>query len=282
MAFSIMFIIGMLFSVTLTWEFPGDTYHTWHSGDVTLEYGPIHMAFIGLTAFTWVVFLFMLFFGAMDDTNLFDNLYDDHKTSRYNDEDREEFEIKTSSVNYKKWIKWVISLLILYGLFHFGSIICKDNVKLYNYSKKYKHQYIQKVQEKLGFYDKLWKTYLQKDKITNINKETFIEVTKIIMENRADGENVTWKWLQENQNIPYSEFTVFYKDLSQFIETQREGYFAIERQCQEIAKRNNIMIDTFPNNIYNRLLKIEEINFEYGLLSDSTNNVFKTGIENIK
>lgn len=40
------------------------------------------------------------------------------------------------------------------------------------------------------------------------------------------------------------------------------------------------MIDTFPNNIYNRFLGCERIEFSYGLLSDSTNNVFKSGIEN--
>jgi len=137
-------------------------------------------------------------------------------------------------------------------------------------------------QEKAGFYDKLWKTFLAKEKITNINKETFLLVTKVIMENRSDGEKITWKWVQENQKIPYEEFTLFYADLSDFITTQREGYFKIEQVCQEIANKNNTLLDTFPNNIYNKILNCQKINFQYGFLSDSTVNVFKSGKENIK
>jgi hypothetical protein len=157
-----------------------------------------------------------------------------------------------------------------------------SSAKMYNTSKLLHNAYTQKVEEKAGFYDKLWKTYLQKEKITNVNKETFILVTKIIMENRSDGQNVTWKWLQENQQIPYSEFTKFYADLSDFITTQREGYFNIEKECQLIANRNNTLLDTFPNNIYNKVIGCQRIKFEYGLLSDSTNNVMKSKVENLK
>lgn len=153
---------------------------------------------------------------------------------------------------------------------------------MYNSSKKYHNTYTQKIQEKIGFYDKLWKTYLQKDKITNVNKETFLLVTQIIMENRRDGEKVTWKWVQENQQIPYDEFTKFYADLSDFITSQREGYFNIEKECQTIANRNNTMLDTFPNNVYNKIIKLERINFQYGFLSDSTINVFESKKENVQ
>lgn len=201
----------------------------------------------------------------------------------------EDFEEKesTNSISCKSWnikkIFWwgifIVSLLyILNGL----SNIFGDTVNLYNTSKKYQNKYTQKVDEKKGFYDKLWKTYLQKDKITNVNKETFIEVTKIIMENRRDGKDVTWKWIQENQNIPYEEFTKFYTDLSNFITEQREGYFNIEKECQLIANQNNTLLDTFPNNLYNKILNCQRIKFEYGFTSDSTEVVFKSKKENIK
>ena len=160
--------------------------------------------------------------------------------------------------------------------------MCTQSVSLYNLSKKYNNAYIQKVQEKEGFYDKLWKTYLTKEKITNINKETFLQVSKIIMESRKDGQNITWKWVHENQQIDYNEFTKFYTDLSNFITSQREGYFNIEKECQAIACANNILIDTFPNNFYNKFLKRPSIKFEYGFTSDSTQNVFKTKKENLK
>jgi hypothetical protein len=155
-------------------------------------------------------------------------------------------------------------------------------IDLYNTSISYRTAYDQKVQEKEGFADKMWSTYLQKEKITGISKDVFIEVTKIIMENRKDGANLTWKWLQENQQIPYGEFTKFYSDLSLFVATQREGYFEIEKQCQEISRANNAMLETFPNNLYNKILKIKRIDFKYGFLSEKTATTFKTGVEKVE
>lgn len=172
----------------------------------------------------------------------------------------------------------VLLVVVLYGI-KLVRQTYKQSKTLYNTSKTYHHNYQQKVEEKQGFYDKLWKTYDQKQNIAKINKDIFIEITTIIMENRADGEGLMWKWVQENQQIPYAEYTKFYANLSDYITGQREGYFAIEKQCQVIARQNNVMIDTFPNNIYNRVLKLDEIKFKYGFLSDSTNKVFKSGLE---
>ena len=207
-------------------------------------------------------------------------LYEDH--DEYYDKKSESSEGCNKSWNIKKMFLWgvfIISMIYLFtGLYN----IYNDTVNLYNTSKKYQNKYTQKVDEKKGFYDKLWKTYLQKDKITNVYKETFIEVTKIIMENRRDGKDVTWKWIQENQNIPYEEFTKFYADLSNFITEQREGYFNIEKECQLIANQNNTLLDTFPNNLYNKILNCQRIKFEYGFTSDSTETVFKTKKENIQ
>jgi len=185
---------------------------------------------------------------------------------------------KELSINFsfKKIIYWIIALCILYWIASAGIKQGLNMAKVYNMSKVYHNTYIMKTQEKAGFYDKMWKTYYSKDKITGINKETFLQVTKIIMENRADGQQVTWKWVQENQQIPYEEFTKFYADLSNFIESQREDYFAIEKNCQLIAASQNTLLDTFPNNIYNKFLKCKKINFEYGFTSKQTEEVFRS------
>lgn len=194
-----------------------------------------------------------------------------------------EEDIVTNPGKYvKKIFIWIICLIILYWLSVISKSFYYQSKLIYNNHQIYEFKYQQKTKERLGFYDKLWKTYLTKEKITNINKDVFIQVTKIIMENRKDGQNVTWKWLQENQQIPYSEFVSFYSDLSSFIESQREDYYKLEKDCQLISIQNNIMLDTFPNNIYNKLLKCDKINFEYGFLSDSTNQVFSNKIENLK
>jgi len=200
------------------------------------------------------------------------------KTDRYGDvRPAEPLEI---NFNFKKFLTWFIVIICAIGLINFTFNVGVDCSKMYNTSKMYHNDYIQKTQEKAGFYDKMWKTYYTKDKITNINKETFLQVTKIIMENRADGQSITWKWVHENQQIPYEEFTKFYADLSAFIEAQREGYFGIEKACQDIASKHNTLLDTFPNNIYNKMLNCERIKFEYGFTSDQTEEVFRSKKEN--
>lgn len=179
----------------------------------------------------------------------------------------------------------VVKFSIFYVFLFLGlSILGKYDsaVVLYNTSKKYCNEYQKKTDERKGFYDKLWKTYLTKEKICDVNRETFIYTTKIIMENLQDGQNVAWKWTSRNvPNIPYETFSSFYADLSNFIIEQREGYFNIEKQCMEIAQKNNTMLDTFPNNFYNKVLDLPRINFEYGITSDSTENVFESKRENL-
>ena len=160
--------------------------------------------------------------------------------------------------------------------------IGKQVFQFYNQTVEMKANYVQKSQEKEGFYDKLYKSYVQKFDIASVNKDVFIEVSKIIMENRRDGGQLAWKWVRETQQVPYEVFTSFYKDLSSYIETQRDEYFKIEKECQVLAKNFNVNITKVPNVFYAKLLGVEKIEFQYGFLSDHTNTVFKSKIENVE
>lgn len=177
-----------------------------------------------------------------------------------------------------KFRLWMITAIISLFLINTSSKVGR----FHNESLTIKRQYEQKCQSREGFYDKLWKTYTQKENILNLNKETFVEVSKMIMENRKDGANLTWKWTHEVSQIPFSEFTKFYSDLSSFIESQREAYYGLEVECQVLAAKYNLYIDTFPNNAYNLVLNKKHIDYQYGFTSDSTQKVFKTGMENLK
>jgi hypothetical protein len=251
------------------------------------SYGWIHMAINCLLVLAFIAWL-IVFIWELDstaDTHPLAFLYDRdgyrYGHSRHND-DKDEEEKPEKPIRWKRWILLAVLAIFLITLFKFGKTIYKQSVFMYNTSKKYQNTYQQKVEEKLGFYDKLWKTYQTKAQITNMNKDVFVEITKIIMANVADGENLSWKWVSRYPDIDYNQFTAFYADLSSYIEKQRDGYFSIEKTCQLIANQNNTLLDTFPNNLYNKVLKIERINFQYGFLSDSTNNVFARRIENLK
>lgn len=255
----------------------------YHGLDVS--FGWIHIAInflIVFMDFAWLIFLIWEWTESKG-SRCFEFLYD-KDTYRYRSSrsDNDEEKQPNKPIRWKRWIWLAILAVFLITFFKFGKTIYKQSVFMYNTSKKYQNTYQQKVEEKLGFYDKLWKTYQTKAQITNMNKDVFIAITKIIMANVSDGENLSWKWVSKYPDIDYNQFTAFYADLSNYIEKQRDGYFNIEKTCQLIANQNNTMLDTFPNNIYNHVLKLKRIKFEYGFLSDSTNNVFARKTENLK
>lgn len=193
-----------------------------------------------------------------------------------------EWEFKETRDGEKNPFGSVASLLVLLLLVIGTSRFYKDSKAIYNQTVVYQNDYEQLDQEKKTYYDNMWKSYTLKHNVLIENKEAFIEVTKMIMDGRRDGEHLTWKWLQENQPVPYEKFSDFYSDLSQFVETQRAGYLALEVKSQNIAKANNILLQTLPNNLYNKVLNRPQIDYKPGFSSTKTNWIFESGIEDIE
>lgn len=256
--FGYVLAFSMLFLMAILWT-------THFNGDTSKDFGALHIV-INIALFAVFAAVTIIVSCEWEGSQL--------TFLRYLYDKKEKEEVKTLS--FRRIVWWFLLIVIVISAFQLIKSTIRESKFLYNTSITYVNTYNQKTQEKAGFYDKMWKTYYSKDKITNINKETFIQVTKIIMENRADGQQITWKWVHENQQIPYEEFTKFYADLSNFIEAQREGYFAIEKACQSLANQHNTLLDTFPNNLYNKMLNRPRINFEYGFTSDQTEEVFRS------
>lgn len=263
------------------------------SSDTITTYGydstPIHFTLNVFMVLLCIIFIMILIRESINyefDNNksIFKRIsYLNNNDDNYsNDDNIETFKLFKFNKLFKfKWWK-LITLVLLIIIIVNGVKIFNHTASLYNTSKSYHHKYNQVTKARLGYYDNMWKTYDIKDGIATINKDVFVQVTKIIMENRGDGKNITWKWLQENQQIDYSEFTKFYEDLTTYVESKREGYYALELQCQQIAMSNNVLLDTFPNNFYNKIINCEKIEYNYGFLSDSTNIVFSNKVENLK
>ena len=174
-----------------------------------------------------------------------------------------------------------IGIAVLIGLLYVGiKNPFKSTITMYNQNISYVNSFEKIQQERKMFYDKMWKTYLTKNTICELNRETFIEVTSIIMQGRSDGQNVSWKIVHENQNIPYNEFTTFYADLSNFVTSQREEYYKLETQAMSIVQQQNSMLDSFPNNLYNKVLDIKKLKYNPGFTSHKTEEVFKDKSEN--
>lgn len=256
-------------------QYPGDRFEKKYSYDIadTLQYGPLHTIFTALYCIAGV-------FGIIVMAYNWGN-FDDIRSKIYNNNDDQE-DAPELKFNFKSWFSWALCLTTLFFTFKFFKYVFVGSIELNNKSIVYVHDFEKATQRLDGFYDKMWKTFKTKSKIQIESKETFVEVCKIIMTNRADGKNLAWKWLQENQNIDFNEYNKFYTDLSDYITEQREIYYKLETERQDIANSHNIMLDTFPNSFFNRGLQLKQIKYEYAFTSDSTANVFRTKRENLK
>lgn len=148
-------------------------------------------------------------------------------------------------------------------------------VTIYNSTTELRLSYNKEVQTQLTNYDGYYLAFIDKQDNATVNKETFLQVTNIIMLARKDGENLAWKWNTENQNIPYSEFSDFYRELSNFISIRYQDNMVIERNKQDIVQKHNTILVTFPGNIYNKLLGVKQLKYKFGYVSKKTMNRFK-------
>jgi len=177
-----------------------------------------------------------------------------------------------------KQIKWVIAIIIValtYSAISSITIKVYTEVKsLYNTTVDLQSQDVAKAQELVSTYDSYYLSFIDKYKLTNVSKDAFVQVTNIVMSNRKDGPNVAWKWMQENQNIPYEQFTQFYANLVEFTTERYSVLLSIEKARQDIVRNHNRLIAVFPNTLYNRYLKIKPLEYKFGYVSDSTKKLF--------
>ncbi len=166
----------------------------------------------------------------------------------------------------------LLIIMLIWGAF---SSLITPGVNLYNNTKTLELTYNRKVQEQITNYDGYYLAFTDKKQNANINKDIFIEVTSIIMKNRKDGENLAWKWVSENQQIPYSEFTIFYKDLSAFISERYFDNMKVEKEKQSIVQEHNTLLETFPNVFYNKIIGVRPLMYKFGYVSQHTKVTFK-------
>lgn len=171
-------------------------------------------------------------------------------------------------------IKIVIAAIVVLTLFSITKKLYENSTSFYNSVKKYQFEYSQLEQNQITTFDNNYLIFKDKSNIAELNKETFITVTQIIFENRADGMNVAWKWVHENQPVNYTEFTKFYSDLSTFTTERFKENNSIERRKQEIVKQQNQLIITFPGIIYNYFFKFTPMEYKEGFITEETRLLF--------
>jgi hypothetical protein len=135
-----------------------------------------------------------------------------------------------------------------------------------------------KHSERTTTYDKIWKTIAQKGKIAVKNDSSFQRVVQIQMTGHQDGENVTWKWIQQsNPTATYGEVSILYRDLSRAVEATREEFNEQEKVLQDIKLQHDNLRSKFPSSLV--VGGKSELPYR-PITSDRTDDVIKTGKDN--
>jgi RNA:NAD 2'-phosphotransferase (TPT1/KptA family) len=96
----------------------------------------------------------------------------------------------------------VVILLLTTGLV---STVYNNSKNLYNSSKHMELQYKNIEQSQIVKWDNYYLNFKEQSENVKLTKEGFIELAQIVMSSRKDGQNLAWKWVQENQNIPFED-----------------------------------------------------------------------------
>lgn len=248
----------------LTWEvqFPNDIVNA----DNSIEYSAFHYLFnLGYLAlaFLYVAMTISKSISIEGDKASYDFL------------EESETEAKNKFISTIRWTVFSVFLLVLINNVFNGV------TNVYNTSVVYNNEYKSNQQGLKTFYDNMWKTYSMKDGIKIDNKETFLQVANLVMDARKDGEQLASKLLVENQSVPFDQFSLFYADLSRFIESNRSVIQKYEERAQNIAMKHNTFLETYPNLIYNLISQRPLIKYQSAFSSPTTEKVFETRNEGI-
>lgn len=173
--------------------------------------------------------------------------------------------------------KTLIALAIIIPLV----IILVQVVSLKNQDSILRNKFTAKLSERTAFYDKMFKTIKQKGKITLKLDSSFVNIVKITMAGRKDGEGLMMKWVTEqNPTVQFTEVSALYKDLSRTIETQREEFFIEEKYLMDIKLQSDNLLDVFPGGfILQSLFGLQKLVYK-PITSDQTDAVMRTGKDN--
>lgn len=174
-----------------------------------------------------------------------------------------------------KHLKIIVAVFIIaITVVSVKNTIINPSIDLHNQTTELRNSYEELTQKQVTNYDGYYLAFQDQFEMAHINKEIFLEATDIIMSNRKDGENVAWKWAQENQNIDFNTFSSFYRQLSQFIRERYQDNMIIEQQKQNTVKKYNTMLEVFPNNILNKIVKVKPLVYKRGYVSDEVKKKF--------
>lgn len=181
-----------------------------------------------------------------------------------------------NETNNRKYLGWGIAAIVLVLL----SALTLKCISVSNEDVRQRNMFAAKFSKRTAFFDKMKKIFAQKAQIAVKNDSSFARNIELIMTGRKDAEGIMMKWITEsNPNANFSEVSALYKDLSRAVEAERDGFFVIEQELQDVKMQNDNLIKQFPGSVLFAFMGRTEIEYK-PITSDETDEVIKSGKDN--
>lgn len=168
----------------------------------------------------------------------------------------------------------VVFLAIFTFLIFAGIGIVSNGIGVYNTHIDLKTQIEAQQKANEANFDAMWKKITQVAKVSDEYKNGLKEVLAAYVAGRKkDSENLLMDWTKEA--IPTFDASI-YKQINNVIVGSRDDFYTNQKLLIDLSRQHNKFIQKFPNNIYCKLLHIEEIKITV-VTSTKTEEAFKTG-----
>ena len=170
-------------------------------------------------------------------------------------------------------VKYVLIGILTFLLISGISIVGKG-ITLYNQEISLRNQIEAKQQENTAHFDNMWKKIKQTVQVSDKYKDGLKEVLASYTSGRKkESDQLLMDWTKEA--IPSFDSSI-YKQLMNIVTASRDDFTLNQKELIDLNRQHDVLLDTFPNNIYYRVLGIEKIKITI-VTSTKTEDAFKTG-----
>lgn len=147
-------------------------------------------------------------------------------------------------------------------------------IGLYNQELELRKEINAKQVENTSNFDNMWKKIKQSANVADKYKDGLKEILEVYTEGRSEGsENLLMKWGAEA--VPNFDSSI-YKQLNNIIVASRDDFTMNQKELIDLKREHDTLINRFPNNIYYRVLGVNEIEIKV-VTSTKTDKTFETG-----
>lgn len=166
-----------------------------------------------------------------------------------------------------------VTIAILAFLIVTGFSLVGHGIGLYNQEIQLRNQITAKQEENKSNFDNMWKKIKQSANVADKYKDGLRDVLSAYTKGREKESNqLLMDWTKEA--VPNFDSSI-YKQLNNIIVSSRDDFTLNQKQLIDLNRQHDVLLDTFPNNLYYKVMGIKKIDVIV-VTSTTTDNAFET------